>query len=204
MKVTRQELVKNSAVSLLKSIIFDIFLIKMTKKQPSKNIPWQQIKAFIKVIGIPDFSEIEALEIALMHPSYIYELNGNRQIQDLQEKLYWRQAHLGRDILCAIVTEYLYEKFPNYTKDELAQVKQLIIDNFQLSEFAIKLKLKQFCLLEESQKTKPLDEQEKLMAEMFEAVFCAIYLGLKRDFCKTKFWLIERFIADAVNDILTD
>lgn len=176
----------------------------MTQFHNLKNQREQQIQALIQIIGIPDFHEKEVLATALTHPSYIYESNASRQTKDLQEKAYRRLAHLGDAILGAIVTEYLYERFPESTKGELTEDKQLLVDKVQLSEFAIQLNLQQFCLLGKSLKGKPLNEQERLFAEMFEAVFGAVYLGLKRDFHKASSWLVENFIADAVDKLFDD
>jgi len=176
----------------------------MTIFHNSSNERKQQIQAFIKVIGIPDFYEIEVLELALTHPSYIYESNADRQSEDLQEKNYRRLAHLGDAIIGAVVTDYLYKKFPESTQGELTEDKQLLVDKVQLSEFASKLNIQQFCLLGKSLKGKPFNEQERLCAEMFKAVFGAIYLGLKRDFYKASSWLVENFIADAVDELLND
>ena len=176
----------------------------MTNIHKLKNQREQQLQALIQVIDIPDFHDKEVLETALTHPSYIYESNADRQTKDLQEKVYRRLAHLGNAILGAIVTEYLYERFPEYASCELTEDKQLLVDKVQLSEFAIQLNLQQFCFLGKSLKGKPLNGQEKLFAEMFQAVFGAIYLGLKRDFYKASSWLVENFIADAVDGLLDD
>ncbi|MDJ0795229.1 MAG: ribonuclease III domain-containing protein [Calothrix sp. MO_167.B12] len=176
----------------------------MTRLQNSQNQREQQIQAFIKVIGISDFHHKEALETALTHPSYIYESKADRQTKDLQEKYYRRLAHLGDAIIGAIVTDYLYEEFPDDTKGELTEFKQLLVDKTQLSEFASQLNLQDFCLLGKSLKGKHLDGQEKLFAEMFEAVLGAVYLELKRNFSQTSSWLIDCFIANAVDELLND
>jgi len=176
----------------------------MSQFNNSQNQREQQIQAFIKVIGIPDFHNIKLLELSLNHPSYIYELNIDRQSKDLQEKNYRRLAHLGDAIIGAVVTDYLYERFPEYPIGELTEDKQLLVDKVQLSEFASKLNLQQFCLLGKSLRTKPVNEQERLFAEMFEAVFGAIYLGLNRDFYKASSWLVEKFITDTVNALYDD
>ncbi|ODH03088.1 hypothetical protein A4S05_21075 [Nostoc sp. KVJ20] len=174
----------------------------MTQLYNQKQQRQQQIQAFIKGIGISEFQATEALEIALRHPSFIYESNVDRQTKDLQEKAYRRLAHLGDAILSTIVTDYLYERFPESTKGELTEDKQSLVDKAQLSKFAIKLNLPEFCLLGKSLKGKPLNEQERLFAEMFEAVFGAIYLGFKRDFSQASSWLIKRFLADALDELL--
>ena len=78
------------------------------------------------------------------------------------------------------------------------------MDKVKLSEFAIALNLQQFCLLGKSLKGRPLNEQERLFAEMFQAVFGAIYLGLKRDFYKASSWLVKNCVADAVDKLFDD
>jgi dsRNA-specific ribonuclease len=176
----------------------------MTHLHKSQQQRQQQIQAFIKVIDISEFPAIEALEIALTHPSFIYESNVDRETKDLQEKAYRRLAHLGDAIIGAIVTDYLYERFPESTKGELTEDKQLLVDKVQLSKFAIELNLPEFCLLGKSLKGKPLNEQERLFAEMFEAVFGAVYLGLKRDFSQASSWLIDRFLADVLDKLIND
>jgi len=55
-----------------------------------------------------------------------------------------------------------------------------------------------------SLKGKHLNEQEKLFAEMFKAVFGAVYLGFNRDFSQAGSWLIKRFLADALEELLND
>ncbi len=140
----------------------------------------------------------------MMHPSYIYELNAQQSEKDEVNESYRRLAHLGDAILGAIVTDYLYDRYPEGNKGFLTSAKQLLVDKGRLFEFAKELKLQQFCLLGRSQKGKLLDQQEKLFAEMFEAVFGAIYLEFERDFSKARSWLVERFIADAVDDLLND
>jgi len=176
----------------------------MTQLHQPEQQRQQQIQAFLKGIGISEFHATEALKIALRHPSFIYESNVDRQTKDLQEKAYRRLAHLGDAIIGAVVTDYLYKKFPESTQGELTEDKQLLVDKVQLSEFASKLNIQQFCLLGKSLKGKPFNEQERLCAEMFKAVFGAIYLGLKRDFYKASSWLVENFIADAVDELLND
>ena len=108
----------------------------MVESHNLRNQREQQIQAFIQVIGISDFDEKELLEIALTHPSYIYESNADRETKDLQEKVYKRLAHLGNAIIGAIVTEYLYDRFPEYTSSDLTEDKQLVVDKVKLSEFA--------------------------------------------------------------------
>jgi len=60
------------------------------------------LEAVKSAITLPNFQQTALLEIALTHPSYIYDdLNLNRQQQDQQELQYRRQAILGDSIFNA-------------------------------------------------------------------------------------------------------
>lgn len=164
-----------------------------------------RLEAVKKLLGLPDFKQIELLEIALTHPSYIYERVGLTQIQkDQQENKYRRLAHLGDAILGAIVTDYLHRRCSELTKGELTKLKQRLVDKRRLSKFAQELQLKQFCLLGVSQHGKAETGQDGLFSELFEALFGAIYLGFERDFSKAHSWLINHFIADAADELLNN
>ncbi|OKH53897.1 hypothetical protein NIES2101_09095 [Calothrix sp. HK-06] len=161
----------------------------------------QDIQAFLKIICISDLDK-ELIEISLMHPSYLCESNIDRKKQDLQEKEYRCLAQLGDAIIGAIVTDYLYEQYLDLTEGELTRLKQQLVNKVKLSEFARKINLHQYCLLGKSLKGSNLNEQGKLFAEMFEAVFGAIYLGLRRDFYSSKSWLIERLLTSTLDEVI--
>ncbi len=60
----------------------------MNQSQDLKQQREQQVKAFTELIGIPNFKDTGMLEIALIHPSYSYEINSSKEVKDLLEKLY--------------------------------------------------------------------------------------------------------------------
>lgn len=102
----------------------------------------------------------------------------------------------------AVVTDYLYEQYLDLAEGELTQLKQQLVNKVKLSEFARKINLHKFCVLGKSLQVSNLNEQGKLFSEMFEAVFGAIYLGLKRDFYSSKSWFIERFLASTLDKVI--
>ncbi|RUT05074.1 hypothetical protein DSM106972_038950 [Dulcicalothrix desertica PCC 7102] len=161
----------------------------------------QDIQAFLKIIGISDLNK-ELIEISLMHPSYLHELTIDKEKKKLQEKEYRRLAHLGDAIIGAVVTDYLYEQYSDLAEGELTQLKQQLVNKVKLSKFAYQIKLHQYCLLGKSLKRSILNRQGKLFSEMFEAVFGAIYLGLKRDFSLSKSWLIENLLASTLDKVI--
>ena len=166
------------------------------------------IETLKKVIGIPNFKKTDLLDIALTHPSYIYENNTlNRQQQDLQEQEYRRLAILGDSILNAIVIDYLYHNFTGLNQGALTNWKSELVRREKASKFAIKLNLNKLCLLGKSQilnKAVIEDQQKGLFGELFEALLGAIYLEFERDFSQTYIWLVERFIKNAVDELIDE
>jgi dsRNA-specific ribonuclease len=163
------------------------------------------IEAIEKVIGIPNFKRIDLLQVALTHPSYIYENRLlNRQQQERQEREYRRLAILGDALLGAVVTEYLYDCFPDLNQGKLTNRKSDLVSRKQAYEFSRSLNLRNYCLLGGSERWKEESWQQDLFAEMFEALLGAIYLEFKHDFFRFRRWLVNNFIAEAVDDLLVD
>ncbi len=163
------------------------------------------IEAIQTAIGIANFNRRDLLQIALTHSSYIYENTSlNRQQQELQEREYRRLAILGDSILSTVVIAYLYDHFSNLNQGALTNCKSDLVRRTKVYEFSRKLNLRHYCLLGGSEKGKDESEQKDLFAEMFEALLGAIYLEFERDFSRARDWLINGFIAEAVDNLLTD
>lgn len=160
-----------------------------------------RLEAAIQAIGIPRFERIDLLEIALTHPSYVYEkLETSTTQKNEQEREYRRLAHLGDAILNAIVTDYLYKNLPDLNQGQLTTTRQNIVNKPNLFKLANKFQLKQFCFLGMGEQGNSQTKQERLFSEMLEALLGAIYLEFDRDFSKTRTWLVDRYIANAVDD----
>lgn len=166
-----------------------------------------RIERIKQVIGISDFKKTKLLEIALTHPSHIYEDNNlNRQEQDLQERKYRRLALLGDSIFNAVVIDYLVDddSFPSLNQGDITVLKSNLVSRKKHFEFAGQLQLKDLCRLGQGERGRDGSGQVELFGEMFEALLGAIYLEFERDFSRARNWLIDRFIADAVDELLTD
>jgi dsRNA-specific ribonuclease len=163
------------------------------------------IETVKQAIGIPEFKKTELLEIALTHPSYIYENNSlNRQQQDRQERKYRRLALLGDSIFNAVVIDYLVDddSFPSLSQGAITELKNNIVSRKKHFEFARKLNLSGLCRLGQGEIGRDGSGQVELFAEMFEALVGSIYLEFERDFSRVRDWLVDHFIKDAVDDLL--
>ncbi len=155
-------------------------------------------------IPIPEFQHPELLEIALTHPNHIYDgTNIIRPEQKQQALEHQGLANLGYLVFCRVVSNYLSDNFSSLGKATLTIIESDIVSRKMLSEFAIDLKLRQFSLLGKSYKWKHKSEQNKILAQMFEAVIGAIYLEFDRDLERTHYWLVEYCLAKGVNQLLT-
>ncbi len=106
------------------------------------------IETVKKAIHIPDFRKTELLEIALTHPSKIYEnRNLNRQQQERQEREYTRLAILADAMFGAAVVDYLHQYFPKLNQGSITQWKSHLVSRKQAYEFAMIFKLRQLCKL---------------------------------------------------------
>ena len=163
------------------------------------------IEAFKKSsIPIPEFKHPKLLEIALTHPNDIYDgTNIIRSEQKQQTLEHQGLANLGYIVFCRIVRNYLSDHFSSLGQATLTIIESDIVSRKVLSEFAKDLKLRQFSLLGKSYKWKHKSEQNKILAQIFEALIGAIYLEFDRDLEQTYHWLVENFIAEAVNLLLT-
>ncbi|MEH2087096.1 NACHT C-terminal helical domain 2-containing protein [Nostoc sp.] len=155
-----------------------------------------------EAICILNFKRTDLLEIALTHPSRIYENYNNRQQQDKQECDYRRLAILGDTILGTTIIDYLYQKYPDFNQQKITDIKSQIVSRKTCYKFAKKLNLKDLCVLGGSERLKEENKQIELLAEMFEALFGAIYLHYDRNFSLASDWLIKHFIKDAVDEFL--
>ncbi|OYD93144.1 hypothetical protein CDG76_20850 [Nostoc sp. 'Peltigera membranacea cyanobiont' 210A] len=160
------------------------------------------IETVQEAICIPNFKRTDLLEIALTHPSRIYENYNNRQQQDKQERDYRRLAILGDAILGTTIIDYLYQKYPDFNQQKITDVKSQLVSRKTCYKFAKKLNLKDLCVLGGSERLQEENKQIELLAEMFEALFGAIYLHYDRKFSLASDWLIKHFIKDAVDEFL--
>ncbi len=161
------------------------------------------IEAVKGAIALPDFTRTDLLEIALTHPSRIYEnIHLNYTQKTLQEREYRRLAILGDAILGAAVIDYLHLHFPNLNQGEITTWKSDLVRRKKAFDFARSLQLRRLCLLGKSESLKNESRQVDLFGEMFEALLGAIYLEFDRDFSRACDWLVTHFIEKAVSELL--
>lgn len=137
----------------------------------------KQLKKLQKHIGI-HFSDIEILNTAFLHPSFI---NENELSCDSNQRL----EFLGDAVLELVISHYLYINYPDLAEGQMTKIRALIVCEQSLARAAKKLLLGKFLLLGKGEKTTGGGEKNSILADTYESLIGAIYLecGYKKANC---------------------
>lgn len=130
-------------------------------------------------LGLP-FSDFTFLEQALVHSSYVHE---QPSVGASNERL----EFLGDAVISVIVSEALFERYPDDDEGSLTTRRAAIVSARGLSRIAQRLELGSYLLLGLGASSADERSRKSVLAATFEAVCGAVYLefGLAR----TKRWL---------------
>lgn len=121
------------------------------------------------------FRRLDLLNTALTHPSYCAEFNqGNLPSNQ-------RLEFLGDAVLALIVSEYLYQTYPEMDEGQLTRIKAISVSEPVLHSVAKKLGLGQYLLLGKGEERTGGRDRPSVLADAFEALVGAMFLdkGLK-------------------------
>ena len=113
------------------------------------------------------FKNRDLLKEALKHKSFFEDSSLNKS-----EKM----EFLGDSVLELIVTESLYEIYPNKNEGELTKIRSKIISSIYLFQISQKLKLYKYILADEHFSLADIKKNVSICADTFESLFCAIFL----------------------------
>ena len=115
------------------------------------------------------FNNIDLLKKALIHSSYANEVRGNTHSNE-------RLEFLGDSVLSIIVSEHIYNKFPNMPEGELTRMRASLVCEKSLYSFSRELGIGEYLKLGKGEDKNGGRERESILADAFEAVLAAIYL----------------------------
>ena len=111
------------------------------------------------------FQNKQYLEQAFVHSSYA-------KLENIRDNE--RMEFFGDAILDAIVSEYIYEKYPNYDAGQLSKVRSVVVSSEGLKPVVDELGIVDNLLVVDGSKIRSLSR--KIAANLYEAVLCSIYL----------------------------
>jgi ribonuclease III len=128
------------------------------------------------LIGQLGFSppfDVPLYQLALTHSSYTYE----NRFSHLEN--YERLEFLGDAVLKIIVSEYLYDRFPQYREGELTKIRSVIISDAYLAELAKKIGLSRYLVFGASEAKAGGARKVSNLACGMEALMGALFLDGK-------------------------
>lgn len=125
------------------------------------------------------FNNKELLRQALTHRSY---LNENPSLNISHNE---RLEFLGDAVIELVITEALFEQFPEKPEGELTSFRAALVNAKMLAEVAGNLELNDFLLLSRGEAKDVGRARQYILANAFEAIVGAMYLDLGYDACKT-------------------
>jgi ribonuclease-3 len=126
---------------------------------------------FEEKIGIK-FKNKNLLQQAFTHRSYINENPPAGRLLGHNERL----EFLGDAVLELVITEYLYNKYPEKTEGEMTSLRAALVNADMLSKVAQSLSMGNFLLLSRGEAKDVGRARQYILANTFEALVGAIYL----------------------------
>ncbi|KYO66781.1 ribonuclease III [Thermovenabulum gondwanense] len=137
-----------------------------------------------KILGI-SFYNLELLNLALVHPSFSYEKRS--ELEENNQRL----EFLGDAVLELVISQWIFEEFPEHSEGELTKIRAFLVCEETLSLISKELSLGDYLILSKGEELSGGREKISILADTFEAVLGAIYLdqGLEkvRQFVISKF-----------------
>ena len=137
-----------------------------------------------------EFKNPSLLKIALTHSSYANEAGKGTKYNE-------RLEFLGDSVLSVIVSEYLFEAFPNMPEGELTKLRASLVCEKSLAKFSEKLGVGDFLLLGNGEENSGGRTRPSILADAFEALLAALYLDSDMERART--YVLE-FVKDALKE----
>lgn len=142
------------------------------KSVSENHEPNHHLKELEKVIGFPISPEYQTLFLrALSHRSIV----DNDKYDSIAT--YERLEFLGDAVLDLIVTEILFDKYPQENEGFLTKMRAKIVRGDTLYELAIKLGLSNFLVIGDRAAGQGIETSKSVLSDVYEALTAAIYVS---------------------------
>lgn len=128
-----------------------------------------------------EFSDLTLLTQALIHSSYLHEQPSAGQSNE-------RLEFLGDSVIGLIISEALWQRYPDENEGSLTTRRAAIVSARGLSRIAQRLELGDFLFLGLGAAAAGERQRKSVLAALFEAVTGAIYIEFGMD--RTRTWLL--------------
>ena len=131
----------------------------------------KEIASLEEAIGYR-FENKAILREALTHSSYANELKARKITAVCNERL----EFLGDSVLSLIVSELLFEKYPDLPEGELTKRRAALVQSSALASYARQVSLGDYLYLGHGEELGQGRERQSILENAFEALLAAIYM----------------------------
>lgn len=124
------------------------------------------------------FRNKDYIQEALSHSSYANEKKKQRRSNE-------RLEFLGDSVLSIVVSQYLFEHYPDLPEGELTKIRAALVCEKSLHRFAMQISLGDYLLLGKGEAHTGGRKRPSILADAFEAVIAAIYLDAGLEAART-------------------
>jgi ribonuclease III len=139
----------------------------------------RDLQTLQKHLGI-DIKNMSLLNKSLCHRSQYPHLLSNERLE-----------FLGDSILGAVITSYLYKRYPQASEGDLTKMKSYLVSEQILAKRSKLCDLGRYILLSKSEEQNKGRERQSILADTFEAIVSCIYL--EHGFKYTEAFVLKHF-----------
>lgn len=145
---------------------------------------------------IPNYivKDIKYFRVAMTHKSYtkneyhnnptINNHTNNYNCLELQDSSYERLEFLGDTVCKALISEYLFKRYPNQDEGFMTRLKIKLENGQMFAKFGRYLGLYKYLIISHQIERKMGRTHEKIIEDIFEAFIGALYLDSGIDMCR--------------------
>lgn len=127
-----------------------------------------QLQELVENLNIKK-TDLELLDIALTHPSFNFEQN----IENAQD--YERLEFLGDSVLRLVISEFLFDKYPDFQEGKLTKIRSYLVSDEFLYKIALNLNIDKYLNIGPHEEKDGGRKKESILACAMEAILGAIY-----------------------------
>lgn len=137
------------------------------------------------------FQDQTLLEEALTHRSFC----------EVRNSSYERLEFLGDSVIGLVISQFLYENFPQKTEGDLTKIKASLVSEITLTQVAQSLSLGHYIRISKEEEKAGGREKSSIISDAYEALIGAMFLDGGLSPAKR---MIEKHILSRISQILQD
>ena len=155
----------------------------------------EQLNELIEKLNIQK-TDLELLNTALTHPSFNFEQN----LEEAQD--YERLEFLGDSVLRLVISEYLFDLYPDYKEGKLTKIRSYLVSDEFLYKIALSLEIDKYLNIGHHEEKDGGRAKTSILACAMEAILGAIYKSIGFQKAKNFLYRIYDDLDIDINEIL--